>query len=154
MQIPVQLLVGNAWLNHHIKILIMHLNDVIHFLHIDRDTAVQRGNVPLKGGPGSVRNHGNLMLRAELYDLADFFRRFGSHHSIGRNTGVKGFIFAKALTNRRRLGKTITKLRLKAGDDLGHCRCRSLDWGLICHGLFRVTTFQHHYIPLASDSRV
>ena len=127
MQIPVQLLAGDAWLNHHIKILIMHLNDVIHLLHIDGDTAMQRSNMPLQGRPGSIRNHGNLMLRAELYDLTDFFRRFGSHHSIRWNTGVKGFIFAKALTNRSRLGKTITKLRLKAGDDLGHCRCRNLD---------------------------
>ena len=40
MQVLVQLLSGHPGLNHHIKILIMDLNDVVHLLHIDGDTAI------------------------------------------------------------------------------------------------------------------
>ena len=112
----------------------MDLNDVIHLLHIDGDAAIQRGNMPLKGRAGSVGNHRYPMRRTEFYDLADFFRGFGGHYSVRGGTGVKGLVLAEAFPERRRLGKTLTKLRLKVRDDLGHCRCRNLDWSLISHG--------------------
>ena len=74
------------------------------------------------------------MRRTEFYDLADFFRGFGGHDSVRGDTGMKGFVLTEAFPYRRRLRKTFTKLRLKAGDHLGHCRCRNLDWSLISHG--------------------
>ena len=74
------------------------------------------------------------MLRTEFYDLADFFRGFGCYHRIGRNTRVKGFVLTEPLPHRRCLGKSLAKLRLKAGDHLGHRRRRNLDWSLISHG--------------------
>ena len=35
MQVFIELLTGDPWLNHYIKVLIVNLDDFIHLLHVD-----------------------------------------------------------------------------------------------------------------------
>ncbi len=101
MQVLVQLFAGDPGLDNHIEILIVDLNDLVHLLHVDRNTAMQCSDVPLKCGASAVRDDRNLMLSTESYDPADFLGAARGDHSVRRNAGMKGLVLAKALTHCR-----------------------------------------------------
>ena len=100
MKVSVKLLTGHARLHHNIKIFIMNLQNLIHFLHIDRDAAMQSSNMSLEGCAGTKRNDRHLIVRARFNDLTHFFCCMGRHHRIGRRTSVERLIFPETLTNR------------------------------------------------------
>jgi hypothetical protein len=132
----VDLLTGDAGLDHAIEILGVDRQHFVHVAEIDRDAAEGRVHMTFERGAGAERNHRHAAGGAEPHHLGNFGLGLGEQHGVGRlalePSQRVGVLLTQRLTEREAVAEARGKLgeerpfalrgeaALTVGHDCGH----------------------------------
>jgi len=128
LEVPVELLVGNASLHGGIEIARADLQDPVHLREIEAHSATQRHDMAFQAGAGAKRDSRHLVLRTKLDDLAHLLGRLWEGDGVRRYAGMIGGI-STVLLPHRHVGRQAIAQQVAQGCDGGIARgsCNRFD---------------------------
>ena len=110
-QLLVELLAGDAGLDHAVEVLGMDGEHAVHVAKVDRDAAERRVDLALERGAGAERDHRHAMLGADAHELLHVLLPLRKHDGVGRLVGDPGHGVGVLLAHRLRGHQAVAERR-------------------------------------------